>query len=348
MPPAIAAAGIAGAATIGGAVIGAKSASAGRRSAAAERQRVEDLFMMVELPKIEDQVLQLREMAKVRPLTVEEEQALQQGETLLAKVETDPQFKEAQMRALKNLEQIGEGGGLTAEDKFRLEQTRQATGKQARGAREAVMQKAAERGALTGGAAITQQLMAEQEAADTASMEGLGVNALAQQRALDAISRAGELGGEMRKQEYGEKASAARAQDAINRFNVAQAQDVQQRNIGRKAESDIFNIQNEMKRDIMNVGIKNYEQQYNKGLEQQRFENELARTQGATGQAGARAAAAERAGQAQAGMWGGIAQAAGQVGSTVAGHFLGGNKSQDVYQGTQVKDESGNWKDTGW
>jgi len=322
MPPAIAGAAIIGGATIGSAVIGAKSAAAGRRSAAWERQRVEDLFMKIELPKIEEQVLSLREMAKVRPLTVEEEKTLQQGETLLAKVETDPQLKEAQMRALKSLEEVGEAGGLTAEDKMKLAQTQQTLGRAARGSREAIMQREAAMGRATGGGALTAQLMAEQEAADRASMEGMGVAATAQQRALQAIMGAGELGGQMRSQEYGEKAEAAKAQDIINKFNVGQAQDVMQRNIGRKAESEKFNIENEMKQDIMNVGIKNYEQQYNKGLRQKQFENEMLKTQAATGQAGEKARASEEAGKAEASMWGGIGQAAGQVGSTIVGSFL--------------------------
>lgn len=354
MPPIVAGAAIAGAATIGGSVIGGIAANnaskRASRDAAAQRQRVEDLYMQVEVPKIADQMIQLQEIAKVRELTPAEEQLFQQGQTALSKIQTDPRLKNAQMRALSSLQEIEKQGGLTAEDKMKVAQVQQQVGKAARGAREAIMQRASASGTSGGGAQLAAQLSAEQGAADTAAMEGMSTAAGAQQRGLQAIIQGAELAGKTRSQEYGEQAEAAKSQDIINRFNTGLGQDWATRKAQREMGADQFNIENEMKRDIMNTQWKNYQEQYNKGLVQQKFENEMAKTKGATSQAGEAAAATERAGAREAGMWGGIGQAIGGVGSSIGSFVAGGSAStpsatataQD-YSDIQKKMKTENW-----
>jgi hypothetical protein len=48
---------------------------------------------------------------------------------------------------------------------------------------------------------------------------------MAQQRALDAMAGAGQLGGSIRGQDFGEQATIAEAQDALQKFNAANTQD---------------------------------------------------------------------------------------------------------------------------
>jgi len=54
----------------------------------------------------------------------------------------------------------------------------------------------------------------------------LDVSAQAQSRALQALMQGGQLGGQIRQQDFGEQSEKAQAQDAINRFNTANRQQV--------------------------------------------------------------------------------------------------------------------------
>jgi hypothetical protein len=60
----------------------------------------------------------------------------------------------------------------------------------------------------------------------------------ANQRALQSIRDSGLMGQQMEQQQYGEAANAARAQDAINRFNASQRQGAMQSSIDNYARAN--------------------------------------------------------------------------------------------------------------
>jgi len=158
--------------------------------------------------------------------------AEQVGPTALERITVDPAYKAAQMEALTKLGQISEEGGFTLADKAALNKTLGALSRRDAGARAAIAENMQARGTLGAGAELAQRLAAQQESSQMASERGMDIAAQAQQRALDAIMRRGQMAGEMRGQEYGEQERLAQARDAIARYNAGARASAQQYNLG--------------------------------------------------------------------------------------------------------------------
>lgn len=155
------------------------------------------------------------------------------GPTELSKIQEDPRFKDAQLKALSGLSELADTG-LGAPDLEAIDQIKKETAQQERGQREAIMQSARQRGMSGSGAALGQMLSQQQGSAERASQAGLRQAAQAQQARQQAIGQLGGLGTQVRGQEYGMAAQRATAQDAINKFNIAQRQMVTQQNIANR------------------------------------------------------------------------------------------------------------------
>jgi hypothetical protein len=211
-------------------------------------------------------------------------------------IQGDPSLRAAQTGALERLQQISSQGGLTSEDRARLDDIARQEGVRERGAREAILQNARQRGLSGSGLELQQQLINQQEAANRRAQRGTDVAALAQQRALDALRSGAQLGGQIRQQDFGEASEKARAQDIINRFN-AQFQN----------QAGLEAFRNQQRVADQNVGIANQQQLLNRvQLPQQRFQNDLTVRQAKSG-------ALQRVGQQAAEREGRLGKLAGAV-----------------------------------
>jgi hypothetical protein len=118
-------------------------------------------------------------------------------------------------------------------DRARQEEMLRRNALQERGQREAALAQMQARGMGQSGTALTSSLMAGQQGANRSSQEGLQIEALAQQRALQAMQARGQLA-----QGRGSLAGQ-RATDTFNRkFSTGQAQD-RQRQQGFQNRTDI-------------------------------------------------------------------------------------------------------------
>lgn len=221
----------------------------------------------LDIPEIEKQRLALEGYGDARL-----EQALTQDPTELGGINLDPATRNAQMQALAQLQSISEQGGMDSVDRARMADIMGQASSMAQGQRGAISQNMAARGLSGSGMEMVQQQMANQNAAQMANQGGLQTAAAAQQRALDAITGAGSMGGQIRNQDYGIASDRARAQDAINNFNIGNRQGTATRNIDRTNASN-----------AANVDLRNQQQIANKGLYQQRFDNQVAQAQGISG-----------------------------------------------------------------
>lgn len=145
--------------------------------------------------------------------------ALMSG-TAFDSVQTDPRLRQAQLDALAQMQDVAAQGGLTQGDRARLAQIEQDTATADRGRREAILQNMNARGMGGSSQELLAQLQSAQAATDQANQQGLGVAAMAQDRALDAIANAGKMAGGIRGQDFGEQGAIAEARDALQRFNV--------------------------------------------------------------------------------------------------------------------------------
>ena len=127
----------------------------------------------------------------------------------------------AQLRALERLQQMQLGEDPESAAAYARAQAEAA--QIDRGIRQAALQRLAQRGAgATSGLALAAQMDAAQAATQQASSRGLEVAAEARRRALAALAAQGQLGGQLRQQDYQRLADRAQAQDIINRFNAQQ------------------------------------------------------------------------------------------------------------------------------
>lgn len=167
----------------------------------------------------------------------------QQQRTGLKDISEDTRLRDYQLQALQSLGNIvGAGGGLTAEDAATLAKTRQETGIMNAGLRGAAAQNAEARGIGGSQAALLSNLNAAQAATNQANVANTQAAGDARARYLKALDALSGQASNLRAQDYAKAANEATAQDAINRFNA-------------------------------NMRWGNA--QYNQGLSQQNFENQM-------------------------------------------------------------------------
>ena len=271
-----------GSAAIGGIANYFANMSAADRAKALQDKDMQE-WMAINIPDPAQQKLAMERLVSQGTLTPELEHAVAQGSSELAKIQTNGANKSAQMRALSELENMGYNGGLRLQDKAALQEAQMQSQVADRGNRLAIQDDMARRGMGGSGFDLQAQLQGQQATGDRAARSALSVAAQAQDRALQSIMGAGDMATKYRNQDFSEQSEKAKAQDAINRFNTGNMQDVQQRNVGMRNRASEMNLTNAQRIADQNVGIANDEQKYNKGLYQQQFENQMARQRGISG-----------------------------------------------------------------
>lgn len=301
-------------------------------------------------PSLSSTALKLGRMVSEGDLTPEEAVAQLQQESEMAGITVDPALYKAQLDALTSLQDIGMNGGLTAMDKAQLFDISNEEATKERGAREAILQGAAQRGVAGSGLELAQQLISQQSSADRASARGTEVAAQAQKRALEAIQNAGQLSTGMRTQAFGEESTKAQAQDAINRFNTEMANKVNMANIAAKNAAAETNLNNKYKVQEYNLGQQSAEEQARVNQLNTNYQQQLQKAAGQSGtlsaSAGSQATSdaissanwANVGGKVLATKWGQDALTG--VANTVSGWFSDENLKKDTAELTsdQVDD----------
>lgn len=253
--------------TIIGGEIGRAESRSDQRNAKKYLKENRDIFRNIDVPTAESMQVNLNEYD---PAILEGLSGIEG--TSYDQIALDPATRNAQMQALARLQSIGDQGGMDSIDRARMSDILGQSASQARGAREAIQQNMRRRGVAGSGLEMVQQEMANQAAADQANRGGLQTAAEAQRRALEAIQGAGNLGGQIRAQDYGMESDRARARDAVTAFNAQNAQAVANRNVTRQNDVNAANT------DTRNKGMI-----YNKQQIQGNFENQLAKGAAQTG-----------------------------------------------------------------
>jgi len=283
------------------------------QDAAANRDQIQkqmDLINSIPLPVLKEYYPELYKQAVI--LNPQLEKDISAGPSAMESISMDPKLRQAQMNALSRLEDIGSQGGLTAQDRARLAQIESEQAANVQGATGAIQQQMAARGLSGGMSEMVQKQMAAQQAANRASQQGMDVKAQAEQRALDAIMQSGQLGGNIRGQDFSEAAKIAEAKDLINRFNTEGARSVQARNIGAQNQTQFQNAQMAQQAANLSTEAKNQAQQYNLGLDQQQFQNRMAKATGNQGAYNNQLQAQMQSQQQRNQMIGGLIQAGAQ------------------------------------
>lgn len=307
---------------IGGAIAGLAGAAASQgaaNKAANTARRGQAAFDELKqyLPAIEAGELSFEELVSAGVLSPEAEEIALQQDSEMKGISLDPELRKAQLAALRDMQGIADAGGMDLRSKASLAEVEALTGQRERGAREAIMSNANQRGISGSGLELAATLQSQQSAADRMALEGTKAAADASQRRMEAIAQAAGMGGQIRGQDFDEQSKIATAQDAINRFNAANTQEVQARNVANRNNAAATNLTEKQRIADQNVGMRNSAQQYNKELSQRDFDNRMKIAQGYSGQAGNVANAQLSGGQATANTLGGLGQTIAGVGASM-------------------------------
>lgn len=291
-------------------------------------RRQQELLMQQTLSEISGIPLpELQRIQLENPQWIENLKAETLGPSAMQSVQVDPRLKSQQMAAMDALNEIQQGGGLNAQDRANLAQIQNESAVADKGRRDAILQNMAQRGQSGSGLELLSQLQSSQAATDRAAQQGLNISGMAQNRALDAIMQSGQLANQMRGQEFGEQSKKAEAEDAINRFNTQNRQNVNQYNVGGR-------------QDISNQGVtmRNQNQMLENQRKQNIFSNQMDK---ATAMGGARGQEVGRLGenrrediQADANTMAGVGKVATSLGS--------------YYQNKNANKKKDDQEDGGW
>ena len=291
------AAGIGGIASAGAGIANyAANMSAADRAAALQDRSLQE-WLKLNIPDPREQEVALEQFVSQGTIVPKLESAISQNPSEFKKITTNAGQKTAQNRALSELEKLGYEGGLGLQDRADLQDSMMQSQVADRGNRQAIEADAARRGMGGSGFELQSRLAGQQSTGDRDANNSLKIAAQARDRALQAIMGAGDLATRYRTQDFSEQSETARAEDAINRFNTGNLQDVQSRNIGNQNRTSEINAREKQRIADANTGLSNQQQLYNSGLKQQNFENQMAVTAGKSGQYGGQAAMAQNQGQ---------------------------------------------------
>ena len=315
---------------VGGGMIAGGMLSGSKSDPGSEfMNRAYNEFGMIDDPDLAELRYQVQQLELQGIITPEDAQTIMQDPSLMRQVVGSPEAKSAQMQALSGLQDIVAGQGMTAADKATLAEINSQQAAQERGSREALAMSARERGVGGSGVDLVNQMIAQQESAGRGSQAGLDVAKMAQERALRALTETGQLGGQIESQQFGEESAKAQAQDAINRFNAANKQNVELTNVASRNTAQAQNLAERQRIADTNVGLANEKARIDADARQKQFENALKIAAGKTGQLSNMATGARETAAGNQAFQGSMIGAGGQILSKADLSGLFGKKKKE-------------------
>lgn len=257
--------------------------SAGSDKADKLRQQALDAFDAIKTPDLSALQVQLQKAVIAGTITPEQAEASLLNSNAFNDIRTDPSLMGAQKQALQQLQDTANAGGLDAIDKSKLQDITDTQNQENKSANEAILANARARGMGNSNLTAVSRLIAEQGAADRAAKSGTDVAAQAQARALAALQAAGQLGGSMEAQQYGEQAQKAQAQNAIDQFNAANKTDLSKFNVANNLSAQGANVANAQNVENANTATQNAQILNNANANQTVYQDDLAKAQGKAG-----------------------------------------------------------------
>lgn len=294
-------------------------------SAEDQLKYIQELYRQIQSPNFDYSSLTPEQKAVVGQLTPEVMQALEM--TPAQTVQTPGEGRQAQLAALEQMQGLSKEG-LSLTDKADLARVQNQAAAANKGRQDAILADLAARGMGGSGQELAARMASSQNAYNTQADQGLQVAAQARQRALDAMSQSGTLGGNLRSADYQQEAKNA---DIINQFNSANfknRQDIANQNVANRNEAQGFNIRNAQDVSNQNVDTRNQFAENNlnrqNNLRQQTFGNDMAKVAGQAGQAQGIANQMNAGSAARQGNYQGIGEAVG----TGFGSLFGSKKQE--------------------
>lgn len=190
------------------------------------------------------------------------------GPTEYGKIAVDPRYSKYEMDALSDLEQLSKDG-LSIADQADLARLEGDVNRQNRGRLGAIQQNMASRGMSGSGLELVAQQQAAQDATERQALASLEKAGMAQAGRRAATQQLGQLSGQLSSRDFQQQAQKAQAQDAINRFNNANKQEIAQYNHQGRQGIANQNVgqNNQFQQNVLNAKQGGAQMQYNSGAE---------------------------------------------------------------------------------
>lgn len=227
---------------------------------------------VAELEKLGVPSIEAQKIALKLPEVVGQLEAEQLDTSAFEDIIEDPALRENVLKAIQGTEELAETG-FGSEDRARLDAMRRAAQADEQARQASILQSFAERGALGSGSELAARLSSAQGTADRASQAAIDLAAQGQAQRRAALGDLASMSGNLRAQDLQKEQRAAAARDQFAQFNALQRAGVAQQNLAQQQA-----IANQR------TNLQNQQQQYNKGLIQQDFQNRLQKATGVSGQ----------------------------------------------------------------
>lgn len=229
----------------------------------------------IPVPTAQDMQLVLQPLVQQGVITPEAYSTILQQPSAFMSINMDQTPRNAEIAALSQMQDIANEGGMDAQYRSAMNDAVNQANTQMQGQTGAILQNAAERGALNSNMTTAAQLA--NAYSGNANMANAGVNAAAQaeQRALQAIAESAALGGQINSQDYQQASQRAQAIDAINRYNAQNTQQQSNQNVQTQNLAQAQNLDLAQQVAQYNNQLKNQQAQYNAGLPGQQFQMQL-------------------------------------------------------------------------
>lgn len=303
---------IAGGANLISGLFGQSQAASQRAQALAAQQAALQKFLDANVPDPAQQQVIMQKFQSTGQLDPQMEAAINQQSSAMNGVSLNADSMAAENSALSKLADITSNNGMDAQEKDQAQQLINNENSNTQGAVGAILQNANARGVGGSGASLAAELAAQQNSANNANSNAMGIQAQASQRALSALAQQGSQASNITNQNAALDTNKAAATDAINKFNTANQQNVANTNVQTQNQAQATNLANQQAIANSNTQLTNQQEMYNKQLIQQQYEDKLQQAAGASGQYQNQAAGLNTQANATAGMWSGIGNAVSQ------------------------------------
>lgn len=308
-----------------GGLLGSSQSSAAQEQADAMFQKAIAEMEKIGVPSVEAQEILLQTPELVYDYVPEEEISAVMQDTEMAGIESDPRLRETQMDVLNQMQDRTQEG-LSDIDQAAINDMRRQIGQQEQSRQKGIEQKMHSQGMGGSGMDQLNRLVSSQESANRASMEGDQLAAMNVEARQQAVGDLGNYSGNLRQQDFSEASEKAQAQDMINQFNTQNQMSVQQRNTAAKNQAMRDQAYQAQLNANTAANVANTQEQYNKGLIGQNYNQQLAKANAMSGAYGSQGQQQLNYGQNQASN---TYNAFSGMGSGVAGLYSAYDKYQD-------------------
>lgn len=254
---------LAGAAIAGpilGGIIGAQQSAADRdRAQHAAQEAYAEIQRLGAPPDLSQRII-LEKFKQAGLYTPKLEQDISAGFSQVSQIQEDNKLRDAQMGGLNLLKERAQTG-FSAKDRAALNEMRQKVAADQQGKLEAIKNNMAARGLAGGGTELAQELSAAQASGADESASADRIAAQAQEAALAAAVQSGQLGGQIRGQDFDVAKAKADAADRFKMFDTQNSIARQQRNVGSENQGQLYNLSENQRVQDINTQQENAERQ---------------------------------------------------------------------------------------